>query len=257
MYPLNGIKVPNNFLPNYPYDAEIGCDPVCLRDEWLAPSPRTEYAVKVHRQEYFALASYMDTQIGRILEALEKSGKADNTYIIFTADHGLSVGCHGLIGKQNMYDHSMRVPFFISGPGIKPGSEFKMPIYLQDAMATSLELAQVKKPEHVEFKSVMPLIKGERKQQYESIYGKFVGFQRMYQQGDYKLIMYPFAKKMRLFDLAQDPDEMNDLIDDPKYKAKVAEMKVGFAKLSAEMDDSFDFENPGPLPKPKRRWDKK
>ena len=92
MYPLDSIQVPKNFLTNYPYDDEIGCPPKGLRDEKLMPSPRTEYAVKVHRQEYFALATHMDEQIGRIFEALEKSGMEDNTYIIFTADHGLSVG---------------------------------------------------------------------------------------------------------------------------------------------------------------------
>ncbi len=222
MYPLDSIEVPENFMENYPYDAEIGCDPAKLRDERLMPSPRTEFAVKVHRQEYFAIATHMDVQIGRIFDALEKSGKADNTYIIFTADHGLSVGHHGLVGKQSMYDHSMRVPFFISGPGIKPKQSFDMPIYLQDAMATTLELANIEKPSHVEFNSVMPLIRGEKKVQYDLIYGKYINFQRMVQKGNYKLIIYPYAKVSRLFNLAKDPNEMNDLASNPEYASKMA-----------------------------------
>ena len=67
----------------------------------LAPFPRTREAVQLHRREYYSLITFMDEQIGRILDALEKSGKASNTYVILTADHGLAVGEHGLIGKQN------------------------------------------------------------------------------------------------------------------------------------------------------------
>ncbi len=242
MYPLKDIKVPKNFLANYPYDAEMGCPPKGLRDERLMPSPRTEYAVKVHRQEYFALATHMDAQIGRIFDALEKSGMADNTYIIFTADHGLSVGCHGLVGKQSMYDHSMRVPFFITGPGIKAGSEFNMPIYLQDAMATSLEIAKAEKPAHVEFKSVLPLIRGEKKVQYPAIYGKYINSQRMIAKGDYKLIMYPKAQKMRLYNTVKDPEEMNDLVEDPKFNAVLSGLKADFIELQKDMADNLDVD---------------
>jgi choline-sulfatase len=242
MYPLKDIKVPVNFLPNYPYDSAIGCPPKGLRDERLMPTPRTEYAVKVHRQEYFALATYMDVQIGRIFEALEQSGMADNTYIIFTADHGLAVGCHGLVGKQSMYDHSMRVPFFISGPGIKPAAEFDMPIYLQDAMATALEIAKTEKPAHVEFKSILPLIRGEKKVQYESIYGKYINKQRMIAKGDYKLMMYPTAQKMRLFNTTKDPEEMTDLADNPEFKDTLNSLKTEFLKLQKVMADDLDVD---------------
>ena len=78
--------------------------------------------------------------VGRILDSLEATGKADNTWIFFTADHGLAVGQHGLMGKQNMYDHSVRVPFMVVGPGVKAGQKIDEPIYLQDVMPTTLEL---------------------------------------------------------------------------------------------------------------------
>ena len=222
MYPLDSIKVPKSYLANYPYDEEIGCDPKRLRDERLMPTPRTEFAVKVHRQEYFALATHMDREIGRIFDALEKSGMKDNTYIIFTADHGLSVGHHGLVGKQSMYDHSMQVPFFIAGPGIEPNQQFNMPIYLQDAMATTLDLAKIVKPDYVQFKSVMPLIEGSKKVQYPLIYGKYTHTQRMIQDGDFKLIVYPTIKVSRLYNTAKDPLEMKDLTKNlstqPKFR---------------------------------------
>ena len=253
MYPLKDIAVPKDFIPNYPYAKEMGCNPKTLRDERLMPSPRTEYAVKVNRQEYYALATHMDEQIGKIFKALKESGMAKNTYIIFTADNGLSIGHHGLEGKQNMYEPSMRVPFLIAGPGIKPGKSFDMPIYLQDAMATALELASIKKPKQVQFKSVLPLIRGERKVQYKRIYGKYINYQRMIKKGDYKLIVYPYAHVVRLYNLKKDPNEMRDLAKSPEYAPVVARLKAELKKLQVEMDDPLDIDHPPSLKKSKRR----
>jgi len=152
-YPLENISLPVNFLEEYPYKDSIGCGPD-KRDERLVPFPRTPYAIKVNRQEYYALVTYMDEQIGRILEALETSGVAENTYIFFAADHGLGVGHHGLVGKQNMYDHSVRVPLMVFGKGIPGDRQLDVPVYLQDIMPSSLELAGIEIPDHVEFKSL-------------------------------------------------------------------------------------------------------
>jgi choline-sulfatase len=245
MYPLDEISVPENFLTEYPYKDDIG-NSAKLRDEQLAPFPRTEYAIKVHRQEYFAILSHMDDQIGRILDELEESGLADNTYIIFTADHGLAVGHHGLVGKQNMYDHSIRVPFIMVGPGIEAGAKNDAPIYLQDAMATALDLAGVEQPDYVEFQSLMPIIGGEAESKYQSIFGTYMNWQRMIKQGDMKLILYPFAKKkLRLYNVKKDPYEMNDLSDNPEYAELIARMKVSFKALQQAMGDSFDVDHPG------------
>lgn len=243
MYPLDSIRVPENFLPEYPY-----ADAICgknMRDERLMPYPRTEYAVKRNRQEYFATITYMDHHIGRMLDALEASGKADNTYIIFTADHGLSVGHHGLVGKQNMYEHSMRPPFIVVGPGITANSNIDTPIYLQDAMATALDLAGVERPDYVEFNSLMPLIRGEKKVQYDRMYGKYTDRQRMIIKGDWKLIFYPTAeKKLRLFNLKKDPQEMHDLIENPEYASVVQTLRAEFVELQKEMGDTLDPDNP-------------
>jgi arylsulfatase A-like enzyme len=208
-YPLDRIKLPENFVPKYQYQDEIGCGP-SLRDAALAPFPRTEFSVKVNRQEYFALITHMDDQIGRILQALEDSGQADNTYIVFTADHGLAVGHHGLIGKQNMYDHSVRVPFLVVGPGVKAGTLNDAPIYLQDIMPTALELAGAPKPDHVDFNSLMPLLRGEKKQNYDLIYGGYKGLQRMITKGEWKLIHSPTAGARRLYTPNARPVEQTD-----------------------------------------------
>ncbi|WP_299668783.1 sulfatase-like hydrolase/transferase [uncultured Polaribacter sp.] len=234
-YPLDKIALPENYQDLYPDMGEDGVPKI--RDENLAPYPRTEYAIKVHRQEYYASITYMDEQIGRILDALEKSGKADNTYIIFTSDHGLAVGHHGLVGKQNMYEHSLRVPFIVNGPGVKPGAKIHSPIYLQDAMVTSLELAKQKRPDHVVFKSVLPLMKDSNKKSYDAIYGAYMGIQRMIIVGDWKLIAYPKLKKNKLFNLAKDPLEMDNLASHPMYSEKLEELRLALEKMMDKQND--------------------
>ena len=234
MYPLERIKLPENFLPQYPY-----ADKICglgLRDEKLMPYPRTEYAVKVNRQEYFALITHMDEQIGRILASLKATGKMENTYIFFTADHGLAVGRHGLTGKQNMYDHSVRVPFLVAGPGVKGGSQIEAPIYLQDVMATSLDLAGAS-VDGIDFKSLMPLLRTGDGEHYDAIYGAYMNRQRMITKGDWKLISYPTADVRRLFNLNKDPDEVNDLAGNPEYAGKLHELQAALDELSKELDD--------------------
>jgi arylsulfatase A-like enzyme len=233
-YPLSRIKMPENFLPEYPH-----ANAICgkqLRDEKLIPYPRTEYSVKINRQEYFAIITHMDDQIGRILDALEATGKADNTYIVFTADHGLAVGHHGLVGKQNMYDHSVRVPFLVVGPNVNAGSKIDAPIYLQDVVPTALELAGAP-VDGVDFKSLLPLLENEQAGHYDAIYGAYLDRQRMVSKGDWKLISYPTIGVERLFNLKKDPNEMNDLVNNPEYTVKLNELRAALSDLSQTMAD--------------------
>ncbi len=235
MYPLSRISSPVNFMEQYPFKDKIGCSEK-LRDERLAPFPRTEYAVKVNRQEYYAIITHMDAQIGRILDALERSGKADNTYVFFTADHGLACGQHGLMGKQNMYEHSLRAPFIACGPSLKGGRRVATPIYLQDVMPTALELAGASR-DKVEFKSLCPLLAGTRTEHYDAIYAGYLNLQRAIVQNGFKLIHYPEAGVYRLFDLTHDRYEMRDLADNPEYESRVAKLKIELRRLERQMDD--------------------
>ncbi|WP_040767855.1 sulfatase-like hydrolase/transferase [Novipirellula maiorica] len=239
-YPSDSVAVPKNFQPMYPYAEFIGCGKG-LRDERLGPFPRTERAVQVHRGEYFALITHMDDQIGRILKALEASGKADNTWIFFTADHGLAVGQHGLFGKQNMYDHSVRVPFIAVGPGVKANAKIEQPIYLQDVMPTTLELAGAPKPEYVEFHSVLPMLAGESGS-LDEVYGCYLNLQRSIRTDKYKLIVYPKAKTMRLYDIKNDPLEMHDLADDPAMQQTVKDLFARLQTLQKSMNDDLVLE---------------
>ena len=237
LYPEDRILIPENFLPVYPYHEEIDNRP-SLRDEKLAPYPRTEFAVKVHRQEYYAIITHMDAQIGRILDALEASGEADNTYIVFTADHGLAVGHHGLIGKQNLFDHSVRVPFMIVGPDVEAGKTKDAPIYLQDVMPTSLELGGIEIPEHVQFESLLPILAG-KSEGYEMVYGGYLESQRSIVKDGFKLVAYPNVPKLLLFDLKNDPAEMEDVSG--KFPEKVESLFSDFLELAVETGDDFDL----------------
>lgn len=240
-YPLENISLPKSWLPMYPFKDSIGNGPG-LRDEALAPFPRTEYATKKHIQEYYALVTHLDDQIGAILNELEASGKMDNTYIIFTSDHGLAMGRHGLLGKQTQFDHSIRPPFMIKGPNVPIDNKIDSDIYLQDAMATSLDLAGIDKPDYVYYNSIMDMVNGERTQSYyDAIYGGYVSTQRMIRKDGFKLMVYPKLKKILLFDMVNDPEEMYDLADEEKYQKKIDMLFTDLVQLQKELNDPLDI----------------
>jgi choline-sulfatase len=239
-YPYDSITVPANFLKEYPYN--MGANKI--RDERLAPFPRTPYSIQVNISEYYALITHMDAQMGRILKALQKSGVADNTIVLFSADHGLAVGHHGLLGKQNMYDHSLRVPWLISGPGIPKGKSIDAPIYIQDAMATCLDLAGVKKPDYIDFQSVLPMVHGDMSKARKDMYSCYVNFQRMVSDGKYKLIVYPQVKVELLYDMKNDPLEKENLSANPEYAKVMERMRLKLAEQMKLMKDPVDLKDP-------------
>jgi len=241
LYPIDKISLPANFLDDYPYKEKIGAG-MTSRDETLAPFPRTPYAVKKQIQEYYAIISHMDEQIGRILRALAGSGKSSNTVIFFASDHGLAVGHHGLMGKQNMFDHSMRVPLIVTGPGLPKGEQRTQQIYLQDIMATTYELAGVAKPASVYYKSFLPLIKNNNAPAaYPEIYGGYINLQRMIRTDRYKLIVYPEVPKILLFDLKKDPGEVHDVSEQLSYKTVVEDLKLRLVRQQQQLNDTLDL----------------
>lgn len=235
MYPADKIEVPPNFLPQHPFD--LG--DFHGRDEELAPFPRIPHDAQVHRQEYYALISYMDQQLGRIVDALEKSGQADNTHIILTADHGLAVGEHGLMGKQNLYDCSVRMPFIVAGPGIAAGHRIDTMMYQHSLFPTLCDLAGLTTPATVQFPSLLPLLRGGRQKMFGSVYCAYRGFQRMARTDKYKLILYPEIRKVQLFDLEKDPWEINNLADEPAQAAAVSELFRELKKWQETVNDTL------------------
>ena len=230
----------------YPHKDKIACHHG-LRDEKLGPMPRTEHSVKVHRQEYYAIITHMDEQIGRILNGLKKSGLEENTYIFFSADHGLAVGHHGLFGKQNLYEHSTRVPFIVKGPGIPKGKKISAPIYLQDVMATTLAIAEIEKPKHVEFNNILPLARGETKNSpYKEIYGAYLNVQRSITKNNIKLLVYPDVPLIRVYNIVKDPDEINDIASTDKGQSLIKKLFPQLLNLQKKMGDTLDLQKSFP-----------
>ncbi|MCK0156296.1 sulfatase-like hydrolase/transferase [Cellulophaga sp. F20128] len=244
MYPLDKIALPESHLPEYPYAEEMGAGRK-LRDEALAPFPRTEYAVKVNRQEYYAITTHLDDQLKQIITRLKENNQLDNTYIFYTADHGLSVGEHGLMGKQNMFDHSMRVPLMVIGPDIPKGKKVETDVYLQDVMASALEIAGIEKPDYVEFHSLLDFAKGNKtKSNYNGIYGTYQkNSQRMIRKDGYKLIVYPKIEKVLLYDLNKDPKELKDIAEQPENSKKLKTLFADLMELQKEMGDELDLKS--------------
>ncbi|MDB4384805.1 sulfatase-like hydrolase/transferase [Opitutaceae bacterium] len=240
-YPLDRIELPETYLPYYPYKEEIRAG-VEVRDERLAPFPRTEYAVKVHRREYYALVTHLDAQVGRVLDALEASGQADNTWVFFSADHGISVGQHGLLGKQNMYEHSLRVPFMVAGPGVPANHRMVAPIYLQDVMPTALALAGADTPEHVFYNSLLPQITGQDGEtNYPTILGSYMDKQRAVIRDGWKLIIYPHAAAVRLYNVALDELEEHDHAGYPGTLDRQRALFADLLELQSELGDPLDL----------------
>jgi arylsulfatase A-like enzyme len=235
MYDPKNIPVPENFMPEHPFDN----GEMRIRDEKLAPWPRTPEIIQQHIADYYGMITHLDDEIGRILETLEETGHADNTIIIFAGDNGLAVGQHGLMGKQNLYDHSIRVPLIFTGPGIPKDRKSDALCYLLDIFPTICELIGSPIPETVEGQNLMPIIKGERQKLRDNLFFAYKDIQRAVRDDRYKLIEYSVegVRTTQLFDLTDDPWEISDLSADPNYSSHLARLREEMARWQKEVDD--------------------
>lgn len=234
-YPAAKIRIPPNYLPQHPFDQ----GDAKVRDELLAPFPRTRQAVQLHRSEYYAHVTYMDAQIGALLDTLDHSGHAANTFVIFTADHGLAVGQHGLMGKQNLYDHSIRMPLLISGPDIPAGKRVDEMVYQHSMFATTCELAGVSPPNTVEFPSLVDLLQGPAREKHDAMFSWYRGYQRAVRTREHKLIVYPQARVTQLFNLNKDPWEIRNLANDPKHASLKKTLLDRLHRFQRELEDDM------------------
>jgi len=227
------IPLPKNVAPQHPFDHGNFEG----RDERLLPWPRTPQDVREDLAVYYAVISHMDEQIGRILDALKKTGKWDKTIIAFSSDHGLAMGSHGLRGKQNMYEHTIGVPFILCGPGIPAGKCFAAQTYLRDLYPTICDLAGVPIPRSVEGRSLLPVLSGKAPSIHPHVFGYFRNFQRMIRTDRWKLIHYPHVKHYQLFDLQNDPWELRDLSTESRYRGVVDELREKLEVWQKEVGD--------------------
>ena len=252
--------LPINYLEKHPFPhGHPG-----LRDEVKVPGVwenRDEATIRNELGREFACSENIDIQIGRVLKQLEAMGELENTYIIYTSDHGMAIGRHGLQGKQNLYEHTWRVPFIIKGPGVKKG-RVQGNIYLMDSLATLCDLAGIKTPETNEGISFKPVLTGEKTIIRDTLFGVYAGGtkpgMRSVRKGDWKLVKFDVldgaVRETQLFNLKENPNEylqqhgkqnpkLVDLAEDPAHAAKLAEMEALLKDEMVRLHDPYPLWN--------------
>jgi arylsulfatase A-like enzyme len=222
-YRNQDLKLPSNFLPEHPFDnGELK-----IRDELLAPFPRTPEVIKEHLAAYYAMVSEVDAQIGRVLDALKESGHDKDTIIVFGSDNGLAVGQHGLMGKQSLYEHSLRVPLIICGPGLPEGQKSGALVHLHDVFPTLCELLKMKTPPTVQSSSLVPVLKNQTAKVRDRIVGAYINIQRCVREEEWKLIVYRVKGKetIQLFNIKDDPWETDNLSVKPEFADRISRMR--------------------------------
>lgn len=250
-YPVGTIDLPPNFMSEHPF--EMADDRI--RDEVLAPFPRTKEIIQKEIADYYAMISATDTQIGRILEALEASGQAENTLIIMSADNGLAVGQHGLLGKQNVYEHSIGIPLIFSGPNIPKNKKVDALAYLHDVFPSLCGLTDLEIPASIETKDLSPVIRGEKSSVRDAMHFAYTswpgdllkkeqksnpgGGHRAIRKGNFKLIVSSkgVVYTYQLFDLGNDPWELTNLINDPHFTSVKTDLLKELQQLISQTGD--------------------
>lgn len=235
MYDPEKINLPENFLEQHPFDYGVSK----IRDEVLAPYPRTASEIKKHVAEYYGMISHLDNELGKVISALKRSGRYEDTIIIFSSDNGLALGQHGLMGKQSAYDHSIRVPLILTGPGIPQNEKRDAYVYLSDIFPTLCEMNYVEIPESVEGMSFLPCIHDKGFKTWKTLYFAYADLLRAVKDDRYKLIEYrnKGIRETQLFDLKKDPKELNNLYGNEGYKDIFLNLKSEMLKYRQDWED--------------------
>ncbi len=216
-----------------------------LLDEALTGEDLVRAKYQAYLRDYFACVAGVDENVGRLLDQLEADGLSDNTIVIFSSDQGFYLGEHGWFDKRWMYEESFRTPFLIKWPGVvKPGTTNRDLAQNIDWAPTFLDIAGLTPPADMQGRSLVPLFAGERPTDWRtSLYyhyymdgGHGVTRQEGVSDGEFKLIRY-YGNQAKgtdyweLFDLTQDPAEMNNVYPSAAQAEKVAEMKTELQRL--------------------------
>jgi iduronate 2-sulfatase len=211
------------------------------------PKPGINYKTSVNMQMdevqqkkavsgYYAAVSFMDAQVGKVLDALEKSGQADNTIIIFTSDHGYHLGEHDFWAKVSLRDESARVPLIISVPGKMPGVSDSL-VELLDLYPTTAKLCGLEVPARLQGKDISPILDDPKATVHDTVFsvaGTSKGL--MLRDDRWVFIQYTedASKGIELFDMQNDPQQFTNLASSPEHAATVKAWKVKItAKLAA------------------------
>ena len=233
-YKPKDIELPENFLSQHPFDnGEMD-----VRDELLANYPRTDESIKQHLADYYGMISHLDSAIGKILNTLDETGVSGNTLVVYTADHGLAVGQHGLLGKQNLYEHSIKVPFLMRGPQVPTNVQSDAFCYLYDLAPTLCDMLGMPIPSSFEGKSFWStVINGDSHR--NTVFSAYKNKHRSIRDNRYKLIQYYLGDEIikQMFDLVSDPLERDNLIESGKVHQYLSSMQLKLSELQASFSD--------------------
>ncbi len=215
LYPPEQVTLPPNFMPMPRFDTGT----LGIRDERLLERPLDPLEVRREIGRYYAMITHIDDQLGRVFRFLDQSGRLRNTVIVFAGDNGLTLGAHGLLGKQTMYEEGIRVPLIIRGPGIRTGHRCHALVDLMDIMPTMCDFTGADIPPEVDGMSLEPFTAGRETKERESIFCHYEDLFRMVKTDRYKLILHLRTDREEMFDLYSDPLELRDLSRSRRHQA--------------------------------------
>ena len=183
-------------------------------------------------QAYYGSVSFMDEQLGRVLDELDRLGLRDSTAIMFTTDHGYHLGEHGFWQKANLHEEVVRVPLIVSAPGIKPGRTSSF-VELVDLYPTWTDLLGLPMPKGLHGKSLTPILRNPDAKVRDtalSIHNRAGGGLRSAQ---WHYMNYA-GKGEELYDMIKDPDQYTNVVSDPKYAAILKQARAQYkARMAA------------------------
>ncbi|MCE7066635.1 sulfatase-like hydrolase/transferase [Dyadobacter sp. CY326] len=244
MYADKDIPLPGNFKKFHPFNF----GEMQVRDENLAAWPRTPEIVQATLADYYALISHLDAKIGEVIQSLKDKGLYENTIIVYAADNGLAVGSHGLLGKQSLYEHSMKVPFIIAGPGIPKKQVSEALVYLYDIFPTLADVTGLPDPKAIDGLSLADVISGKSKGVRQSLFTAYRHFVRAVRDNEWKLIRYPERDYTQLFNLKKDPLELDNLAGKKAFAYKEQQLKNLLIKWQKQTGDTLSYTAKNILP---------
>ncbi len=208
---------------------------------------------KRYMEDYLGCIASVDENIGRVLDYLESSGLAENTLVVYTSDQGFYLGDHGWFDKRFMYEESLRMPLVIQFPGsIRSGTVNEELVLNLDFGPTFLALAGIPVPESMQGAPMVPLLLDPQTGEWRSsVYYHYYEFPAVHQTKRhygvrtkrFKLIhFYHDIDAWELYDLGNDPNELNNVYADPAYQDQVAELKEELSRLRIKYGDSEELD---------------
>ena len=203
---------------------------------WKLPEPRQKFLLEEGEQikivqAYLASVSFVDSQVGRVLDALERNDLAGDTIVVLWSDHGYHLGEKQITGKNTLWDRSARVPLIFSGPGVKEGQRSTRPAELLDIYPTLSELCGLERPGHLEGLSLVPQLKDATAPRTRPAITTHNHDNHGVRTERWRYIRYADGSE-ELYDMVKDPSEFTNLAADSRYVAEKRALRMQLPKIN-------------------------